>query len=109
MGRLFGTDGARGVANTELTPELAMKIGRAAAMVLIEENENKHPKVLIGADTRLSGDMLESALAAGLCSVGADVLTLGVIPTPAVAYLVKHYGYDAGIMISASHNPFEYN
>lgn len=109
MGRLFGTDGARGVANTELTPELAMKIGRAAAMVLIEENENKRPKVLIGADTRLSGDMLESALAAGLCSVGADVLTLGVIPTPAVAYLVKHYGYDAGIMISASHNPFEYN
>ena len=108
MGRLFGTDGARGVANTELTPELAMNIGRAAAMVLID-NAHQRPKVLIGEDTRLSGDMLESALAAGLCSVGADVLLLGVVPTPAVAYLVKEYGYDAGIMISASHNPYEYN
>ncbi len=109
MGRLFGTDGARGVANKDLTPELAMKIGRAAAMVLIEENEHKRPKVLIGMDTRLSGDMLESAIAAGLCSVGADVLLLGVIPTPAVAFLVQDYGYDAGIVISASHNPYEYN
>lgn len=108
MGRLFGTDGARGVANTELTCELAMKIGRAAAMVLINE-ENAHPKVMIGADTRKSGDMLQSALAAGLCSVGADVLILGVIPTPAVAYLVQAYNYDAGVMISASHNPYEYN
>ena len=108
MGRLFGTDGARGVANKELTCELAMKIGRAAAMVLID-SEHTHPKVLIGADTRLSGDMLQSALAAGLCSVGADVLILGVVPTPAVAYLVKEYQYDAGIMISASHNPYEYN
>ena len=91
MGRLFGTDGARGVANKFLTPELAMKIGRAAAMVLIEgvEDKKRHPKVMIGMDTRLSGDMLESAIAAGLCSVGADVLLLGVIPTPAVAYLVK--------------------
>lgn len=109
MGRLFGTDGARGVANTELTPELAMKIGRAAAMVLIEADESKRPKVMIGADTRISGDMLYAALAAGLCSVGADVLILGVIPTPAVAFLVKEYEYDAGIMISASHNPYEYN
>ena len=111
MGRLFGTDGARGVANKFLTPELAMKIGRAAAMVLIEgvEDKKRHPKVMIGMDTRLSGDMLESAIAAGLCSVGADVLLLGVIPTPAVAYLVKEYGYDAGVVISASHNPFEYN
>lgn len=108
MGRLFGTDGARGVANTELTCELAMQIGRAAAMVLIE-GEHQRPKVMIGSDTRLSGEMLESALAAGLCSVGADVLLLGVVPTPAVAYLVKEYGYDAGIMISASHNPYEYN
>ncbi len=108
MGRLFGTDGARGVANTELTPELAMKIGRAAAMVLIESGDER-PKVLIGADTRLSGDMLKAALTAGLCSVGADVLDLGTVPTPAVAFLVKEYGYDAGVMISASHNPFEYN
>ena len=108
MGRLFGTDGARGVANKDLSPELAMKIGRAAAMVLID-SEHKRPKVSIGMDTRLSGDMLESAIAAGLCSVGADVLLLGVIPTPAVAYLVKEYGYDAGVVISASHNPFEYN
>lgn len=108
MGRLFGTDGARGVANTELTPELAMKIGRAAAMVLTD-SEHTRPKVLIGADTRLSGDMLKAALTAGLCSVGADVLDLGTVPTPAVAYLVKEYGYDAGVMISASHNPFEYN
>lgn len=104
MGRLFGTDGARGVANTELTPELAMKIGRAAAMVLIESGDNR-PKVLIGADTRISGDMLKAALTAGLCSVGADVLDLGIVPTPAVAFLVKEYGYDAGVMISASHNP----
>ncbi len=110
MGRLFGTDGARGVANTELTPELAMKIGRAAAMVLIgTEEEKKHPKVMIGADTRISGDMLYAALAAGLTSVGADVLVLGIIPTPAVAFLVQKYHYDAGIMISASHNPYEYN
>ncbi|HPZ00786.1 MAG TPA: phosphoglucosamine mutase, partial [Clostridiales bacterium] len=109
MGRLFGTDGARGVANTELTPELAMKIGRAAAMVLIQNENQAHPKVMIGADTRISGDMLYAALAAGLTSVGADVLILGVIPTPAVAFLVREYKYDAGIVISASHNPFEYN
>jgi len=108
MGRLFGTDGARGVANAELTCELAMKIGRAAAMVLIDESHTR-PKVLIGGDTRLSGDMLSAALAAGLCSVGADVLLVGVIPTPAIAYLVKEYEYDAGIVISASHNPYEYN
>lgn len=108
MGRLFGTDGIRGIANKELTAELAMKIGRAAAMVLTEKMKNK-PKVLIGSDTRISSDMLESAIAAGLCSVGADVLIVGVLPTPAVAYLVKKYSYDAGIMISASHNPCEYN
>ena len=108
MGRLFGTDGVRGVANTELTCELAMKIGRATAMVLTDDTHKK-PKVLIGMDTRISGAMLESAIAAGLCSVGADVMTLGVVPTPAVAYLVRKYGYDAAVMISASHNPFEYN
>lgn len=108
MGRLFGTDGARGVANTELTTELAMNIGRAAAMVLIND-EVEHPTILIGKDTRLSGDMLEGALIAGLCSVGANVKLLGVVPTPAVAYLIDKYNADAGIMISASHNPFEFN
>lgn len=108
MGRLFGTDGVRGVANTELNCELAMNIGKAAAMVLIN-SEVKHPTVLIGRDTRLSGSMLEGALIAGLCSVGANVKLLGEIPTPAVAYLVRKYGADAGIMISASHNPFEFN
>ena len=108
MGRLFGTDGARGVANSELTCELAMQIGRAAAMVLTQHT-NKRPKVLIGMDTRASSQMLESAISAGLCSVGADVMLLGEIPTPAVAYLVKKYEYDAAVMISASHNPCEYN
>lgn len=108
MGRLFGTDGARGVANKELTAELAMNIGRAAAMVLIND-EVEHPTILIGKDTRLSGDMLEGALIAGLCSVGANVELLGVVPTPAVAYLVGKYNADAGIMISASHNPYEFN
>lgn len=108
MGRLFGTDGARGVANIDLTPELAMNIGRAAAMVLINK-ETEHPKVLIGKDTRLSSDMLEGALVAGLCSVGANVVKLGVVPTPAVAYLIGKYNADAGIMISASHNSFEFN
>lgn len=107
MGRLFGTDGARGIANLDLTCELAMQIGRATAMVL--SADIKRPKVMIGMDTRISSEMLESSIAAGLCSVGADVLLLGVVPTPAVAYLVKKYRYDAGIMISASHNPFEYN
>ncbi len=108
MGRLFGTDGARGIANSELTCELAMKIGRAAAMVLASE-DIKRPRVLIGKDTRISSDMLESSIAAGLCSVGADVVLLGVVPTPAVAFLVREKGFDAGIMISASHNPCEYN
>lgn len=108
MSRLFGTDGVRGIANSDLTCELAMKIGRAAAMVLMEEVSEK-PKVLIGMDTRASSDMIEAAISAGLCSVGVDVLLLGVVPTPAVAFLVKKYGYDAGIMISASHNPCEYN
>lgn len=109
MGRLFGTDGARGIANQELTCELAMNIGRAAAMVLTDSGNVQHPTILIGKDTRLSSYMLEGALVAGLCSVGADVVLLGAVPTPAVAYLVKKYKASAGIMISASHNPFEFN
>ena len=108
MGRLFGTDGVRGVANTELSCELAMDIGRAAAYVLTKETAHK-AKIVIGRDTRVSGDMLENALVAGICSVGADAVLLGVIPTPAVAYLVKKYNADAGVVISASHNPVEFN
>lgn len=108
MGRLFGTDGIRGIANKDLTCELATQLGRAAAQVLTNKS-NRHPRVLIGKDTRLSSDMLESAMAAGLCSIGASVVTLGVVPTPAVAYLVEKYKADAGVMISASHNSFEYN
>ena len=108
MPRLFGTDGARGVANRELTCELAMKIGRAAAVVLAGAGKSR-PKILIGMDPRISSQMLEAALTAGICSVGADVLRIGTVPTPAVAYLVKKYEADAGVMISASHNSCEYN
>ncbi|NLP47855.1 MAG: phosphoglucosamine mutase [Clostridiales bacterium] len=108
MSRLFGTDGVRGVANSELTCELALKLGRATALVLMERAK-KSPKVLIGMDTRISSDMLAASIAAGFCSMGVDVMQLGVVPTPAVAYLVKEYKCDAGIMISASHNSFEYN
>ena len=108
MGRLFGTDGVRGIANKDLTNELAMKIGMAAAEILIKNKKNK-PTVMIGKDTRASGDMLEAALTAGFCAVGVDVLSVGVVPTPAVAYLVSKYNCDAGVMISASHNPCEYN
>jgi phosphoglucosamine mutase len=107
MGKYFGTDGVRGVANTELTPELAFKIGRCGGYVLTKEA--KKPKVLIGRDTRVSGTMLEAALAAGLTSIGADVIRLGVVSTPAVAYLTRTSGADAGVMISASHNPVEDN
>ncbi len=107
MGRLFGTDGVRGVANKELTPELAFKLGKAGAYVLKKENDK--PVVIIGKDTRISGDMLENALAAGILAVGGNVIKVGVIPTPAVAFLARHYGADAGIVISASHNTFEYN
>lgn len=110
MGRLFGTDGARGIAVTELTCELAMNIGRAAAIVLTKQKTHKgKARILIGKDTRISSDILESALIAGITSVGADVELLGVVPTPAVAYLVRYYGTDAGVMISASHNSVEYN
>ena len=108
MGRLFGTDGVRGVANSELTPELAFNLGKAGAYVLSKGAEKK-PTFLIGMDTRISGDMLENALSAGILAVGGDVIKVGVLPTPAIAHLVKHYDADAGIVISASHNPYEYN
>jgi len=108
MGKLFGTDGVRGIANKELTSDLAYKLGQACAYVLA--GETKHtPKVLVGTDTRISCDMLESALYAGLCSVGSNVIQVGVIPTPGVAYLTRTQKADAGIVISASHNSFEFN
>lgn len=108
MGKLFGTDGIRGIANKELTAELAFKTGQCGAYVLTKHT-SKRPRILIGKDTRKSGDMLEAALTAGLCSVGAKVIPLGIIPTPAVAYLTRLYKADAGVVISASHNPCEYN
>lgn len=103
MGKYFGTDGVRGVANSELTPELAFKLGRYGGYVLTKDKSR--PKVLIGRDTRISGHMLEGALVAGLLSIGAEVMRLGVISTPGVAYLTKVLGAEAGVMISASHNP----
>lgn len=103
MGKYFGTDGVRGVANSELTPELAFKLGRFGGFVLTKEHDR--PKVLIGRDTRISGHMLEGALVAGLLSIGAEVMRIGVISTPGVAYLTKALGAQAGVMISASHNP----
>ncbi len=111
MGRLFGTDGVRGIANKDLTNELAMQIGMAAAEILIKNAQDgaEKPTVMIGKDTRASGDMLEAALTAGFCSVGVNVLSVGVVPTPAIAYLVGKYNCAAGVMISASHNPCEYN
>lgn len=108
MSRLFGTDGVRGVANVELTVDLAMKLGKAGAYVLTKENKHK-PTLLVGCDTRISGDMLANALNAGICSVGANVVFAGVLPTPAVAYLTRSGRYDAGVVISASHNPMEFN
>ncbi|QOX64258.1 phosphoglucosamine mutase [Anoxybacterium hadale] len=107
MGRLFGTDGVRGVANSELTPELAFNLGKAGAYVLSKDQQR--PVVLIAKDTRISGDMLEDAISAGILAMGGNVIKAGVLPTPAVAYLVKYYQADAGVVISASHNPFEYN
>ncbi len=106
MSKLFGTDGIRGIANKELTPELAFQVGRAGAYIL---SNGKKGKIVVGKDTRISGDMLESALIAGITSIGLDVISVGVIPTPAVAYLTRKYGALAGVVISASHNPGEYN
>lgn len=108
MARLFGTDGVRGIANEELTPLLAMQLGQAGAYVLTKEKEHK-PTIMVGCDTRISGDMLANALMAGACSVGANCIYVGVIPTPAVAYLTQKYRVDAGVVISASHNPVEFN
>ncbi len=104
MGKYFGTDGVRGVANSELTPELAFRLGRFGGYVLTKSSKEK-PKVLVGRDTRISGEMLENALAAGLLSVGAEVMRLGVISTPGVSYLTRVMSAEAGVMISASHNP----
>ncbi len=108
MGRLFGTDGVRGVANEELTPVLAMQLGQAGAYVLTKEKEHK-PTIMVGCDTRISSDMLANALMAGACSVGANCVYVGVLPTPAIAYLTRKYKVDAGVVVSASHNPVEFN
>jgi len=108
MSRLFGTDGVRGVANKELDADLAYKLGKAGAYVLTSEAKHT-PRIVVGMDTRISGDMLESALVAGICSVGAEALCVGIIPTPAVAYLTRYYKADAGVVISASHNSYEFN
>ncbi|AFV02790.1 Phosphoglucosamine mutase [Dehalobacter sp. UNSWDHB] len=107
MARLFGTDGVRGKANTELTPELAFKLGKAGAYVLGKRQEKA--KIVIGKDTRISGDMLEAALAAGICSMGVDVLKAGILPTPGIAFLTRTLEASAGVVISASHNPYEDN
>ena len=108
MARLFGTDGVRGVANEELTPLLAMQLGQAGATVLTKQKAHK-PTIMVGCDTRISGDMLANALMAGVCSVGANAVYVGVVPTPAIAYLTRRYRVDAGVVISASHNPVEFN
>ena len=108
MARMFGTDGVRGVAGTELTIELAMKLGQAGAYVLTKEQSHQ-PTIIIGCDTRISGGMLANALMAGICSVGANAIFVGVAPTPAIAYLTRKHKVDAGVVISASHNPMEFN
>lgn len=108
MGRMFGTDGVRGVAGAELTIELATQLGQAGAFVLTREKEHQ-PTLIVGCDTRISGGMLASALMAGICSVGANAIYVGVLPTPAVAYLTRRHKVDAGVVISASHNPMEFN
>jgi phosphoglucosamine mutase len=106
MGKLFGTDGVRGVANEyPMTAEMALNIGRATAFMFKREGHN--PKILIGKDTRLSGYMLENALVSGICSMGVNAILVGVIPTPGIAYLTSSMRADAGIVISASHNPYE--
>lgn len=108
MTRLFGSDGIKGIANKDLTAELAFKLGQALVAFLMEKSQET-PKILVGTDTRISGYMLESALVAGLCSMGARVECVGIIPSPAVAFLVKKYKMSAGVSISASHKPMEYN
>jgi len=108
MGRLFGTDGIRGVVGENLTAELAMRVGQSVALVLYEHS-GRYPTIIIGKDTRVSSDMLEYALMAGICSVGGDAVPVGTIPTPSVAFLTRAEGADAGIVISASHNPYEHN
>ena len=108
MSRLFGTDGVRGEANTTLTPELAYRLGRAATTYFGQHSDGT-PQILIGRDTRISGEMLEAALVAGICSAGGNAILAGVIPTPAIAYLARKLHAAAGIVISASHNPFQDN
>ncbi|MBE0601187.1 MAG: phosphoglucosamine mutase, partial [Firmicutes bacterium] len=107
MARMFGTDGVRGIANADLTCEIAYKLGQASAAVLASDVHR--PTILVGRDTRLSGEMLESAMVAGICSVGARAVLAGIMPTPAIAYLTRYYEADAGCVISASHNTVEYN
>lgn len=107
MGKYFGTDGVRGIANQELTPELAFRLGRIGSYILAKDKHQ--PTILIGRDTRISGEMLESAMIAGILSTGANVVKLGIVSTPGVAYLIKKLNADAGVMISASHNPVEDN
>ncbi len=108
MARLFGTDGVRGIAGSELSIELATKLGQAGAYVLTKEREHQ-ATIIVGCDTRISGGMLASALMAGICSVGANAIFVGVMPTPAIAYLTRKHKVDAGVVISASHNPMEFN
>lgn len=108
MSRMFGTDGVRGVAGKELTIDLATKLGQAGAYVLTKEESGK-PTILVGCDTRISGGMLANAMIAGICSAGADAIYVGVLPTPAIAYLTRKHNFSAGVVISASHNPMEFN
>src|SRR5579884_2597590 len=109
MGRYFGTDGIRGLANADLTPELALSVANAAARVLVAHDASHRPLAVVGRDPRASGEMLEAAVVAGLTSAGADVLVVGVLPTPAVAFLTASYGADLGVVLSASHNPMPDN
>lgn len=108
MRKYFGTDGIRRIANTELTPELVYKVAKAGAYVFSKHTDHT-PLILIGKDTRLSGDLIESSMTAGFLSYGANVIHLGIMPTPAVAYLTRELKADASVVISASHNPYEYN
>ncbi|MBC7472834.1 MAG: phosphoglucosamine mutase [Candidatus Sericytochromatia bacterium] len=109
MNKLFGTDGVRGVANSELTPELAFKLGRIGSYIITKNNTNKNKFIIIGRDTRQSGDMLSASISAGICSLGVDVWDIGIAPTPVIAWLVKNFKAQAGVVISASHNPAKDN